>query len=70
MASPLVIGSIPDHPAEPVAWTHRHGNSRVFYTSLGHVSDFENEAFNRLLTNAVLWALAQPVTTIKDANSQ
>jgi type 1 glutamine amidotransferase len=56
-ATPLVIGSIPDHPAEPVAWTHQRGTSRVFYTSLGHVSDFKSEAFNRMLTNAVLWAL-------------
>jgi len=59
-ATPLIIGTIPDHPGEPVAWTHQHGNSRVFYTSLGHISDFKNTAFNRLLENAVLWALDRP----------
>lgn len=57
MARPLVIGKIPNHPAEPVAWTHQYGNSRVFYTSLGHVSDFKSDSFNRMLTNAVSWAL-------------
>ncbi len=60
-AKPLVFGTIPDHPSEPVAWTHQFGKSRVFYTSLGHVSDFESPAFNRLLTNAVFWALSKPV---------
>jgi type 1 glutamine amidotransferase len=69
-AKPLIIGSIPDHPAEPVAWTHQHGDSRVFYTSLGHVSDFQNEAFNKLLTNAVIWALARPVGTNGDTTLQ
>ena len=44
---------------QPVAWTNRpESGSRVFYTSLGHVSDFENEAFTKLLTNGVFWALA------------
>jgi type 1 glutamine amidotransferase len=35
------------------------GKSRVFYTSLGHPDDFSSEDFNRLLGNAVLWALDQ-----------
>jgi type 1 glutamine amidotransferase len=43
--------------SQPVAWTNqpKDGN-RIFYTSLGHVSDFENEQFVKMLTNAVLWA--------------
>ena len=41
---------------EPVAWTHVWDGTRVFYTSLGHPGDFENESFNRLLQNAVRWA--------------
>ena len=32
----LLVGTIPDQPSEPVAWTNRYKNSRVFYTSLGH----------------------------------
>lgn len=58
-ASPLLIGSIPDQNAEPVAWTNLPGDkkARVFYTSLGHAEDFENPAFRKLLQNGVLWSL-------------
>jgi type 1 glutamine amidotransferase len=44
-------------PSQAVAWTNtpKTGN-RIFYTSLGHVSDFENENFLKMLTNAVIWA--------------
>ena len=34
---------------------------RVFYTSMGFVHDFEDERFQRLLANAILW------TTKRDA---
>ena len=56
---PLLIGTIPGKPAEPVAWTHRYGpnRSRVFYTSLGHPDDFKEPAFRKLLLNGILWAL-------------
>jgi len=33
------------------------GQSRIFYTSLGHPADFSDAAFTTLLTNAVFWAL-------------
>ena len=55
----LLVGTIPDQPPEPVAWTHRFKNSRVFYTSLGHPDDFKNPQFRKLLTNAVFWAMAK-----------
>ncbi|MEN6425804.1 MAG: ThuA domain-containing protein [Phycisphaerales bacterium] len=55
----LLVGTIPDQPQEPVAWTNRCGNSRVFYTSLGHPDDFKNPRFRKLLTNAVFWAMAR-----------
>jgi type 1 glutamine amidotransferase/nicotinamidase-related amidase len=55
-ATPLLLGTVPDHPTEPVAWTHAFGDSRIFYTSLGHPKDFESEGFQRLLLNAVTWA--------------
>lgn len=61
--TPLVIGSIPEKPSEPVAWTNRYGKSRIFYTSLGHWDDFQSPQFNRLLTNAVFWALGKPVVS-------
>ena len=58
-ATPLLIGSIPEKPKEPVAWTNKHtGGGRVFYTSLGHREDFELAAFRRLLKNGICWAAA------------
>jgi type 1 glutamine amidotransferase/nicotinamidase-related amidase len=58
-ATPLLIGSIPNQSAEPVAWTNVSGEkqARAFYTSLGHEQDFENPAFRKLLQNGVLWSL-------------
>ena len=50
---------------EPVAWARnpdppKHG--RVFYTSLGAPTDFDNPTFQRLLLNAVAWTANKPVT--------
>ena len=53
----LLVGTIPDKEPEPVAWTNRYKNSRVFYTSLGHPDDFANPQFRKLLVNAVFWAM-------------
>ena len=60
--TPLLIGSIPDKQPEPVAWTNTAGpkKARVFNTTLGHLDDFENPAFRKLLTNALYWALEEP----------
>jgi type 1 glutamine amidotransferase/nicotinamidase-related amidase len=57
--TPLLLGTIPDKGAEPVAWTNqpRVGGGRVFYTSLGHPEDFENPAYRKLLVNGICWAL-------------
>jgi type 1 glutamine amidotransferase len=59
--APLLLGTIPDQPAEPVAWTHLYGSNRarVFFTSLGHPDDFQNPEFRRLLVNGVAWALGK-----------
>ncbi|XZE44504.1 ThuA domain-containing protein [Pirellulaceae bacterium SH467] len=55
---PLLMGRIPDGKQEPVAWTFQRSNGgRSFYTSLGHVSDFEQSAFAELLKNAIDWSL-------------
>lgn len=60
----LMTGSIADKPAEPLAWTFtRADGGRSFYTSLGHVSDFEQAKFVRLLVNALCWAAEVPVPT-------
>jgi rhodanese-related sulfurtransferase/type 1 glutamine amidotransferase len=70
-ATILLYGSIPDQPAEPVAWTHQY-KGRVFYTSLGHPKDFENPPFRQLLVNAIYWALnePQPGTDVADAGTK
>ncbi len=56
-ATPLLMGTIPGHSPEPVAWINHKGNARIFYTSLGHPGDFAIPGFRVLLRNAVLWAL-------------
>ncbi len=56
-ATLLLVGTIPDKEPEPVAWTNRYKNARIFYTSLGHPDDFANPQFCRLLLNAVFWAM-------------
>ncbi|MDQ6631395.1 MAG: ThuA domain-containing protein [Verrucomicrobiota bacterium] len=65
-ATPLLMGKAvsPDKPAieNPVAWTyHTEKGGRAFYTSLGHPEDFQVAAFQRLVLNAIHWALGKPV---------
>ncbi|MCZ2341955.1 MAG: ThuA domain-containing protein [Bacteroidales bacterium] len=59
----LLTGRILDHQ-EPIAWvrTRKIGDQsqRVFYTSLGHPSDFENEQFRQLLVQAIYWTANVP----------
>ncbi len=54
-ANVLLAGSIPGH-IEPIAWTRMYKEGRIFYTSLGAQSDFQEESFLRLMTNGILWA--------------
>jgi type 1 glutamine amidotransferase len=44
-----------------VAWTYLQGakKGRVFYTSLGHVDDFQVPEFRKFLLNGVAWALGK-----------
>ncbi len=63
-ATPLLRGTIPGQPPEPIAWTNQYGKSRVFYTSLGHQDDYRNEQFVILLHNAARWALAMPPASL------
>ncbi|MDP6443923.1 MAG: isochorismatase family protein [Pirellulaceae bacterium] len=57
-ARPLLLGQIPDKPVEPIAWTNTtEAGGRVFYTSLGHIEDFQHEAVKQLLDNAIRWAV-------------
>ena len=57
---------------EPVAWTFdRKDGGRTFYTSLGHLDDFAQPAFQRLLLNGIYWAagLAVPPADMKLSSS-
>ncbi|MGE3317307.1 MAG: ThuA domain-containing protein, partial [Planctomycetaceae bacterium] len=59
---------IPDKDEEPVAWTNRSsGGGRVFYTSLGHIDDFQSAAFRKLLTNGIQWTLRSDKDSAKKA---
>jgi type 1 glutamine amidotransferase len=51
----LMMGTSPES-TEPITWTRIHNGGRVFYTSLGHQQDFQEESFRRLLANALFWA--------------
>jgi nicotinamidase-related amidase/type 1 glutamine amidotransferase len=54
----LIVGNIPDKPQEPIAWIYRRTDGgKSFYTSLGHIDDFSQEGFIRLLNNAVAWGV-------------
>ncbi len=50
----LLTGSIPMQ-TEPIAWTRMYKGGRVFYTSLGHQKDFEDENYLRMIANSIFW---------------
>ena len=54
-AQPLLMGRYQQEEEEPVAWTRKVGESKIFYTSLGHPKDFEIPQVNTLLLNAIEW---------------
>ena len=44
---------------QPGTWVRENKNGqRVFYTSMGYVHDFEDERFQKLLSNALAWCTA------------
>ncbi len=59
---PLIDGTLDSEAdvREPVAWLNtRKNGGRSFYTSLGHVEDFKQLAFQRLLANSVRFLIEQ-----------
>jgi glycerophosphoryl diester phosphodiesterase/type 1 glutamine amidotransferase len=48
-------------PTQPVAWTRQHKGGRVFFTTLGHPTDFDQPSMRRLLVNGIYWALGRDV---------
>jgi len=46
----------------PVAWTGTNSfGARIFFTTLGHPEDFDQEAFQHMVINAIHWAAGKPV---------
>lgn len=65
-AEGLLFAKTPDskapdgNPPEPVAWTNvTKAGGRVFYTSLGSPHEFDDVNFQRMLRNAVYWAVGK-----------
>ena len=54
----ILLSGKSNDKTEPIAWT-RIGdqNNRIFYTSLGYPTDFNNPQFNELLVNGIKWTL-------------
>ncbi len=55
----------PDKPAidNPVAWTWKNQwGGNAFMTTLGHPEDFQVEAFQRLVVNAIHWGVGKAVS--------
>jgi type 1 glutamine amidotransferase len=61
----LLMGTVEGHPPEPLAWTHEFKGGRIFYTSLGHPNDFEDESFRSLLRNGMEWAMQKPLKKVE-----
>jgi type 1 glutamine amidotransferase len=57
-ATLLLTGEI-EGRVDPIAWTRMAGESRVFYTSLGHPNDMELPQTYTLMMNGVRWALGR-----------
>ncbi len=61
-ATPILEGWISGQEPEPVAWTNlTSSGGRVVYTSLGHIDDFAQPAFQRLLRNAIDWTAGREI---------
>ena len=59
----LLQGKLEGKPEieEPLAWTYETPKAKGFYTSLGAPEDMVQPAFRRLLLNALLWSVNEPI---------
>ena len=56
----ILSGTIDGEPTEPIAWTNKTKfGGKAFYTSLGHVGEFEQPQMSILLKNAIDWAVSK-----------
>ncbi|MFV1967661.1 MAG: ThuA domain-containing protein [Pirellulaceae bacterium] len=65
-ATVLMTGSIKDR-TEPLTWVRKYRAGRVVYTGLGHPDDFAEPQFQKLLVNAIFWAMDRPGSDKGDA---
>ncbi len=77
---PLVLGEVLDgmkpddapvqgpvnEPMMPVAWTQTYKGARIFTTTMGASTDFENAALRRMVVNAMYWTLGMKVPSEAD----
>ena len=48
----------------PVVWKRQYGNSRVFYTSLGHVNDdFQVPEALEIVKRGMMWAAGEKIVS-------
>ena len=53
---------------QPAVWTHRYGNGRAVYDSLGHdAASLQHPTHRRLLQRAALWASGRPADVVEAA---
>ena len=69
---PAVAGR-KNNPMQPVAWTRLYKNesgktNKIFCTTMGAATDFENEGLRRLIVNSVYWAAGLEVPTKADVS--
>ncbi len=62
-----------NQPMQPIVWTRFYKNeagntNRIFCTTLGAATDFQNEGLRRLLVNSVFWASGLEVPAQADVN--
>ncbi|HUT32422.1 MAG TPA: ThuA domain-containing protein [Planctomycetota bacterium] len=61
-ATLLMTSATPKAAApEPAAWVREYKGARIFYTSLGGLTDFENASFRQMLVNALFWTAKREV---------
>jgi type 1 glutamine amidotransferase len=69
LAKDTIVLQVNDEPARklqrPVTWVHTYKGGRTFYTSMGVPTDFQDESFRRLLTNAIFWTAKRDSETMK-----
>lgn len=53
-------------PRHPATWARKHGQGRVFYTSMGHREDvWTNEIFQKVLLGGIAWTLGNVEADIR-----